>query len=437
MKTQPNSPAIKWRKLHSGQKSIYDQLSGRDILRCGRRFGKTELFETRFSKRATMGRKIGWFAPEYKLIRPTYKRIYGLLYPLIDRASKTEAFIQLKRTDRNTIPGSVEFWSLDNEDAGRSRDYDDVVIDEASLKLKGLREIVEQAIMPTLLDRRGTLTLGGTPKGIDPENFFYVACTDKTLGFKEFHAPTRMNPFLDPLGVAKLSEQYPPLVYQQEFLAEFVDWSGEAFFSLDKLLTDGQPLAFPETCDTVFAVIDSATKTRTENDGTGVTYYAYVENAWTGPALYVLDWDIRQIEGSLLELWLPEVFARLEELSALCHARFGVSGVWIEDKASGMILLQQATRKNLNVHAIDGKLTALGKSERAINVSGYVYQNKVKITQFAHSKVVNYKGITKNHFLSQVTGFRVGVKEQQDDDLLDTLCYGLALTLGRQEDIMG
>lgn len=361
--------------------------------------------------------------------------MYSLLYPMVDRASKTEGFIQLKRTDRNTTPGSIEFWSLDNEDAGRSRDYDDVVIDEASLKLKGLREIVEQAIMPTLLDRRGTLTLGGTPKGVDPENYFYVACTDKTLGFKEFHAPTRLNPFLDPFGVAKLSEQYPALVYQQEFLAEFVDWSGEAFFSQDKLLVDGQPLGFPPNCSTVLAVIDSATKTGRENDGTAVTYFAYIENAWTGPNLYVLDWDIRQIEGSLLELWLPEVFARLEELAGLCSARFGVSGVWIEDKASGMILLQQAARRGLNALPIDGTLTAMGKSERAIDVSGHVHQNKIKMTHQAFNKVVNYKGITKNHFMSQVTGFRVGVKEQQDDDLLDTFCYGLALTLGRPEDV--
>jgi len=31
-----------------------------------------------------------------------------------------------------------------------------------------------------------------------------------------------------------------PLIYAQEYLAEFVDWSGVAFFSTEKLLEQGQ-----------------------------------------------------------------------------------------------------------------------------------------------------------------------------------------------------
>ena len=367
--------------------------------------------------------------PEYKLMMPSYHRLYDLLYPFVEYASRTDKIIKLYGK------GQIEFWTLDNPDAGRSRDYDDVVLDEASLVRKGLREIVEQAITPTLLDRNGTLIMAGTPKGIDPENFFYVACTDKTLGYKEFHVSTMENPMLDERGVAELKERNAPLVYKQEYLAEFVDWGGDAFFVKDKLLYDGHPIAFPQSCDTVMAVIDTATKTKTENDGTGVLYLAYVENPWSGPNLYMLDWDLRQIEGSMLEVWLPEVVTRLEQLAVQCKARFGVSGIWIEDKASGMILIQQALRRGMNVHAIDGTLTSLGKSERAIDVSGYVYQDKIKVTDLAYEKVVSYKGITKNHLMSQITGFHVGVKEPQEDDLLDTFCYGLALTLGRHDDV--
>jgi len=43
---------------------------------------------------------------------------------------------------------------------------------------------------------------------------------------------------------------------------------------------------------------------------------------------------------------------------------------------------------------------------------------------------VRYKGQSANHLRKQVTGFRVGVKDQVEDDLLDTFTYGLAITCG-------
>lgn len=431
---------IPFQKLHSAQLRVQKQLTGRDILRAGRRWGKTTFLEQRYAYKALCGRHIGWFTPQYKLQMPTYRRLYTLLSPIVLQSSKTEGVIRLVPLEGQIEGGSIEFWTLDNPDAGRSRAYDDVVLDEASLVEKDLRETVEQAIMPTLLDRAGTLIVAGTPKGINVSNYFYVACTDKTLGFTEHYAPTRDNPTLDPQGVATLQEKYPPLVYQQEFLAEFVDWGGEAFFPLDKLLYGGAAIAYPAMCDAVFAVIDTATKTGKENDGTGVSYWAYARPApgqdhapVGGPPLILLDWDLRQIEGSLLIDWLPKVYERLNEFTRTIRTRYGSQGVHIEDKASGMILLQQAARMGLQARAIESKLTALGKSERAISVSGYVHRDMVKVSDVAYNKTSNYKGVTKNHLVSQVTGFRIGVKEQVDDDLLDCWCYGAAIALGNLE----
>jgi hypothetical protein len=120
----------------------------------------------------------------------------------------------------------------------------------------------------------------------------------------------------------------------------------------------------------VFAVIDTASKTGTDNDATAVTYFALNRRQPGRSPLVILDWDIAQIEGAILETWLPSVFQRLEELARLCRARAGAMGAFIEDKNSGTILLQQAQRRGMLVHAIDSKLTAMGKDERAINVSG-------------------------------------------------------------------
>src|SRR4029077_11101958 len=105
-------------------------------------------------------------------------------------------------------------------------------------------------------------------------------------------------------------------------------------------LDQGKPVPYPASCDGVFAIIDTASKTGTEHDGTAVTFFA--RDKHFGFPLLVLDWDIVQIAGALLETWLPSVFKRLEELSRLCHARRGSVGACIEDKDSGTILLQQA-----------------------------------------------------------------------------------------------
>jgi hypothetical protein len=84
--------------------------------------------------------------------------------------------------------------------------------------------------------------------------------------------------------------------------------------------------------------------------------------------------------------------------------------------------------------AIDSKLTAMGKDERALNVSGYVYSGKVKYTDHAYNKATEYKRRTKNHLMDQVESFRMGDKDsKREDDLLDTFCYGIALTLGNSD----
>ncbi|WP_186157946.1 hypothetical protein [Burkholderia gladioli] len=414
-------------KLHSKQAEIGRAFneSRRVVIRCGRRFGKTTLLERCASKWAYKGLRVGWFGPTYKLNLPTYKRILRTVTPVVYSKSKIDQVIELNSG------GCVEFWTLQDEDAGRSRFYDRVIIDEGSLVKTGLRSIWEQAIAPTLLDRKGHAIMAGTPKGIDPDNFFYEACTEKSLGWQEFHAPTAANPMLDPEAVAKLKDEYPALVYQQEYLADFVDWNGAAFFSESSMLEDGQAVEYPTRCDQVFAVVDTALKDGLEHDGTAVTYFA--RNKIAGTPLVILDWDVLQIEGALLESWLPTVAQRCEELAAQVGARHGSLGGWIEGKASGIVLLQQAARRGLPFHAIEEDLVGLGKEGRALSVSGYVHRGEVKISRYAHDKVTNYKGQTRNHLISQVCGFRLGTKTPHHMDLLDTFTYGVAISLGDSE----
>jgi len=429
--------------LHADQVRAWRLPGKRKAVRCGRRWGKSLLGETIAGDGAVKGELVGWFAPTYRYLSEPYNDLVEILQGVLQRSSKNEGVI------RTLTKGQIDFWTMDDERCGRGRKYHKIIIDEAAFNKPNARQIWEQSIEPTLLDYSGTAYVLSNTKGNSPENFFWQVCNDPSLHFLEHHAPTMSNPLV-PLRLKgedeityqerrltvfeKLKADNHPLVYQQEYLAEFVDFSGEAFFALDKLLIDGKPAPKPRYCDTVFAVLDTAVKTGTANDGTAVTYCAVIRHVLPYE-LIILDWDIVQIEGAMLETWLPSVFKRLEELSAEYGARRGSMGAFIEDAASGTILLQQSARHGWPARAIDSELTAAGKDGRGISVSGYVYRGLVKFSEHAYNKTKAYKGVTRNHLVSQVVEFRVGDKDaaKRADDLLDAFVYSVALSLGNAE----
>lgn len=424
--------------LHDDQVSAFNTFLGEQytILRCGRRYGKSKYGETWAMDGLIHGEKVGWFAPVYKLMSEVYRDMLTMTKPIRIEANKTDGII------RTLGGGQIEFWTLENEDAGRSRGYHRIVIDEAAFTNNAtMMNQWEKAIHPTLADYNGRCLVCSNTNGVDPENFLYKISPaggdapgkDGRGGkhrFREYHAPSFKNPHLSKSFLDLQKANSHPLVWKQEYLAEFVDWSGVAFFAQDKWLVNGQPVPAPRQCDAVFAIVDSAAKTGKENDGTAVVYYA-VDRA--GPhKLMVLDWDITQIEGALLDTWLQVVFQNLEAFAKATGARHGSLGAHIEDKSTGIVLLQQAKRRGWNAHQISTQLTALGKDERAISVSGYHYRGLCKMTEGAFNKVSDYKGTSRNHMLGQVVGFRIGDKDaaKRADDLLDCYTYGLSIALG-------
>jgi hypothetical protein len=413
--------------LHSGQVKAYNTPGRFKVGKCGRRWGKSELAKTIISNAAINGKSAGYFAPSYKLLSEVFVETDRILRPICETSNKTAGII------RTITNGRCDFWSLENEAAGRSRKYHTLVIDEAAFAPDHMMKTWEAAIRPTLLDYRGTAWVFSTPHGEDPDNFFWRCCEDKEFGFVTFHAPTWDNPHLPADEIEILRKTMHPLMFRQEIEAEFVDWRGVAFFALSYLLHEGNPVSYPFICDGIYAIIDTAVKTGKEHDGTAVVYFSFSNNV--GFPVVILDWDILQISGDLLIEWLPTVFTRCDHLAKECRAMGGVAGVFAEDKQTGTVLIQQGQRQGYNIRAIDAKLTLLGKDERAINVSGYVYNNLVKISEHAYNKETEYKGQIRNHFVRQVTSFRVGDEEaaKRADDLLDDFVYGIALACGNSE----
>jgi hypothetical protein len=410
-------------KLHAGQVKIWGNKSRLNAVSCGRRFGKTKLLVWLAARTASKGMKFGIFAPEHKQLLEPWNELKEILQPIITSANKNEGTIRCKGG------GQIDFWALnDNELAGRGREYDAIACDEiAFAKDNQMTQIWERSIKPTLLTTKGSAWMFSTPNGENTENFFWQICCEPDRGWTFHHAPTRDNPYVPQDELDKEKRVNHELVWLQEFEAKFISWDSATFFKLDFLLKDGKPVECNDKVAAIYAVMDCAVKSGTDNDATAVVYFAL--NVHYGHPVIILDWDMYSIEAASLEYLAPQITQKCEDLAKQYRARAGSQGLFVEDAAGGSILLQKARAEGWNVHSTSSKLLMKGKDERSFAIGGQVSSGMVKISTHAFEKTQEWKGRTANHLIRQITSFRIGDKEayKREDDLLDCFAYGVAM----------
>ena len=218
-------------KPHTGQSAIMAGKKRFNVLVCGRRFGKTKFGIYLLADREVIEYPTAWFAPVYKDILEVWREVNNTLKPIINRSNIQERRIEL------ITGGSNEFWSLENEDAGRGRKYKRVVLDEAA-KAAYLQPAWEQAIRPTLTDYIGDAFFLSTPKG---RNYFWRLYQKGVGGEKNWaawHYPTSANPYIDANEIEAAKTELPADIFRQEYMAEFIDEAGTVFRNLDKVIAD-------------------------------------------------------------------------------------------------------------------------------------------------------------------------------------------------------
>lgn len=119
-----------------------------NVLDIGRRAGKTYLGVHLALESARDGYPVGWFSPSYKFMLDVWRDLLRPVRALATRVNATERRIEFPAN------GVIEVWTLENPDAGRSRKYKRVVIDEAAAA-PHLKTQWEEAIRPTLTDLEG------------------------------------------------------------------------------------------------------------------------------------------------------------------------------------------------------------------------------------------------------------------------------------------
>lgn len=208
---------------HDEQRRIKRDAARFNVVPCGRRFGKTTLGIDLGVEVALEGHPVGWFSPTYKDMLEVWKQLKHILAPVISRSSIQERRIEL------ITGGLVEFWSLDDTDAGRGRKYKRVIIDEAGLVSK-LLDAWQMAIRPTLADLEGDAFIFGTPKGRNGFWALYQLGLDPNRSdWSAFQMPSSANPHIPLSEIEAMRESLPQRVYEQEILAVFIDDAGGVF----------------------------------------------------------------------------------------------------------------------------------------------------------------------------------------------------------------
>lgn len=211
--------------MHSAQAKVDREAKRFNALACGRRWGKTKYLTRRMCVTALKGQKFGYFGANYKYLDEAWKECRSRLSSVLSSSNKTERRLEL------VTGGLIEFWTLEDEDAGRSRRYHEAAIDEAGL-VKHLEEIWYSAIRPTLTDFGGSAWFAGTPKG---RNFFATAYA---LGqdpmepeWASWQMPTISNTTIPNLEqeLEAAKRGMPERLYLQEYEAAFLEDAGGVF----------------------------------------------------------------------------------------------------------------------------------------------------------------------------------------------------------------
>lgn len=220
---------------HPGQRQILAEARRWNVIDCGRRWGKTLIGGEISAQSMLAGQPVGWFAPTYKLLSDAWREVKTLLQPVISDKSETEKRLTL------ITGGFIDMWSLEDENAGRGRKYKRVIVDEAAMT-PNLEKAWTESIRPTLTDYAGDAWFFSTPKG---QNYFWRLYNQTGEDWYSAQMPTSTNPYIDAEEIEAARLLLPERVFQQEYLAMFIEESGGVFRRVAEAVDNGRDAPEP------------------------------------------------------------------------------------------------------------------------------------------------------------------------------------------------
>lgn len=187
----------------------------------GRQSGKTALGQQQALYWALEGsgnKEIYWVSPTAAQAAKVYKQILKLIgaTPIIKSNKGSQGDTEIIFENDSII----KFRSSAQEDSLRGETIDYLIIDEAAF----IKETVFQEILMPMLNVRGKkILIISTPKG---RNWFYHIYNKGIANgfkYKSFKFTSADNPYSNQDIIQSAKESIPKVLFEQEYLAEFVD----------------------------------------------------------------------------------------------------------------------------------------------------------------------------------------------------------------------
>ena len=218
--------------LTTPQTKIYNSPARFRVVVAGRRFGKTFLSIGELSRAALRKPNANcWYlAPTFRAAKDIAWDMLVNTMPeeLIAKRNESELTLKLINGSVISIKGGEAYDNL----RGRSLDF--VVLDEvADMRPQVWTEVVR----PSLSDRQGSALFIGTPKG---RNHFYDLWTtgaDKQEGWASFQFTTLEGGNVPEEEVTAAKRDLDERTFKQEYLANFVNYSGIIYYNFDRTET--------------------------------------------------------------------------------------------------------------------------------------------------------------------------------------------------------
>ncbi len=200
------------------------------------------------------------------------------------------------------------------------------------------------------------------------------------------------------------------------------------FFKEAMFLDDSQPVVLTRRPLLVFAVLGTPHDTQPGSDSVAVLYLA--KSSRPDAALTILDWSITTHESALLRgAWLEDVARNLGGWAAATQTTS--AGIWLERSTpAGGALAELGVAHRLQIMDATDALKQLPVTlpERVALAAKYIGTGAlVRIGAEAHAKAVTFRGLTRNHFLSQVCAF--GSENAGPTEFVHALCIAVMLAL--------
>lgn len=189
----------------------------------GRRGGKTRIGAVAAAKKMQVPRSWGW------VCAPTYPDLHDFVIPEVFRTiphawigNWSEQHYELEL--RNYA--KCQFRSLDDPDKARGPGLDWAWIDET----RKVAELSWNTMLPALTDKRGQAWFTTSPNGFDwCYETFWLPAANGVPGYWAVKYKTADNPAIDPEEIADAQRAMDPLFFQQEFMADFVTFTGAIY----------------------------------------------------------------------------------------------------------------------------------------------------------------------------------------------------------------